>query len=114
FPNKPGHAPPPCGWVARWPRTEGPSAAIAVLVQRVENALRRLTIERALPALDDVVLGHRDRGRDGESRRLLADQAIGTHGRHGAAELIGLVGGDGRDIAALDHVETDRLGQVER
>ena len=73
-----------------------------------------VAVERLLPAVGDVRLGDGDRRSDDEGRRRLAEQAVAADRRHGAAELIGLVGDERGDVAVLDHVERDRLGKVER
>ena len=71
--------------------------------------MRRVAVQRILPPLRDIGLGDgEDRG-DHEGRGGLVEEAIARGGRHRAAELIGLVGDDRRYVAALDHVEADRL-----
>ena len=49
-----------------------------------------------------------------ERLELLADQRGGRSAGERLADGVGLVGDDGADIAALDHVERQRLGEVER
>src|SRR4051794_32028257 len=87
--------------------------ALDLLLCRVDDALGRITMERSVPALSDIGLRYRDHGSDDERRRLLVEKTISTGCRHGTPKLIGLIGNDRDDVAALDHIKRDRLGEIE-
>src|SRR3954447_11167646 len=68
----------------------------------VEDRLRRRAVQGILPTLHDIFLGDDQDRRDDEGGRRLAEETVAGCRRHGASEFVGLVDGDGRDIAALD------------
>ena len=76
---------------------------------------RRVAVERLEPAFLDIVLGDGD-GVDRMERRRASCRSASAAARAGEClpMRIGLVGDDRRDIAVLDHVERQRLGEVER
>src|SRR6201995_3819329 len=85
-----------------------------ICLKGAKHGLWRLAVERFPIGLNKIFSGDRQSRGHGESGGLFAEQAVTRRDGNGTAEFERFVGHNGSYIASLGHVESDRLGKVER